>query len=92
MQTWSEAFKGYINRRWPEHAQKEASFALRVTPSTIHYWCRGARPREERTRKRIARWSKGEVSADLPAAIDAAAVLLVDPNFTDASHSARRAG
>ncbi len=66
MLTWSEAFKAYIHRRWPEHAQKEASFSLRVTPSTIHYWCRGARPRDAKLRKRIQHWSKGDVAADLP--------------------------
>lgn len=77
-QTWSDAFRAHIHRRWPEHAQKEASFSLRVTPSTIHYWCRGARPREEKTRRRIERWSKGDVKADLPAAPMSGTSLAVD--------------
>lgn len=63
---WSEAFRAYIHRRFATRPQLEASFSLRVSPSKVHYWCRGTRPVEE-TRKRIDRWSKGEVSADLPA-------------------------
>lgn len=64
--TWSEAFKAYIQRRFPERTQLEAAFSLKVSPSKVHYWCRGTRPVEE-TRKKIARWSKGEVPAELPA-------------------------
>jgi len=65
--TWSEAFKGYIERRFGDGAQQKAAFALKVSPSKVSYWCRGSMPRE-RTRKRIDRWSKGEVAASLPPA------------------------
>lgn len=64
--TWSDAFKGYIERRFGDGAQQKAAFALKVSPSKVSYWCRGSVPREK-TRRRIDRWSKGEVSADLPA-------------------------
>lgn len=63
---WSDAFRGYIERRFGKHAQKSAADALGVVPSAVNYWCKGSRPREE-TRERIQRWSKGAVPADLPA-------------------------
>lgn len=83
--TWSEAFRTHITERWPQHAQKEAAFSLRVTPSTVHYWCRGARPRDEKVRKRIARWSGGAVGADLSASAPPI-------SSTDVAADARRAG
>lgn len=85
MLTWSEAFRRHICSRWPEHSQKEASFSLRVTPSTIHYWCRGARPRDEKLRRRIERWSKGAIGAELPSSEPASGV---DVNAAAARRSA----
>lgn len=66
MQTWSDSFKAYIERRFGEGAQQKAAIALKTAQSKIHYWCHGARAREA-TRKSVERWSKGEVKADLPA-------------------------
>jgi hypothetical protein len=63
--TWTDAFRAHLQKLGL--SQQEAVFALRkasirVTPSQVSYWYRGALPREE-TRKRIERWSKGEVPA-----------------------------
>lgn len=66
MVTWSEAFRRYIERRFGEGAQQKAAIALKTAQSKVHYWCRGARAREK-MRRRIERWSGGDVKADLPA-------------------------
>lgn len=63
--TWNEAFKRYIEKRFPgDRPQQEAAFSLRTSPSNIHYWCTGTVPREK-WRKKIATWSKGDVPAEL---------------------------
>jgi len=62
--TWPECFRAYIEKRWPKRPQQEAAFALRTTPSNIHYWCTGTVPREK-WRKRIATWSKGAVPSEM---------------------------
>lgn len=61
--TWSERFVSYLRER--DISDLEASHELRVGPSQIHYWRHGATAREK-TRKRIERWSKGAVPAELP--------------------------
>ncbi len=62
--TWSECFRAYIEKRFPESPQQEAAFSLRTTPSNIHYWCNDTVPRDK-WRQRISDWSKGEVPAQL---------------------------
>lgn len=52
-------------KRFGDGAQQKAAIALKTAQSKVHYWCHGARAREEE-RKRIARWSGGAVPADLP--------------------------
>ena len=56
--TWSEQFKAYIDTRFGKGSQQETAFALRISPSRVSYWCRGAVPRKQ-MRRRIERWSKG---------------------------------
>lgn len=63
--TWSESFTAYITKRFPENPQKEAALSMKISPSSVHYWCNGATPREAR-RKKIAKWSKGEVPVTVP--------------------------
>mgnify|MGYP000928179992 CR=1 FL=1 len=60
--TWSEQFKAYIDTRFGKGSQQETAFALRISPSRVSYWCRGAVPRKQ-MRRRIERWSKGAVPA-----------------------------
>lgn len=64
-QTWSEAFAACLVAKGLN--QLQATFALKVSSSKIHYWTHGTRPRDERVRRRIERWSDGTVPADLPA-------------------------
>lgn len=63
---WSEHFKAHLVKRGLN--QQEAVFALRrsnikASPSMVSNWCRGTVPREK-TRKRIERWSDGDVPAE----------------------------
>ena len=60
--TWSETFQDHIHRALGDAAQQKAATALGVSPSTVHYWCRGAVPRLT-TRHRIEAWSSGAVPA-----------------------------
>jgi hypothetical protein len=61
MQTWSDTFRAYIERRFDgDRAQQKAADALVVSPSAVSYWCRGSVPRVS-TQERIAEWSGGEV-------------------------------
>lgn len=62
--TWSDRFREYIERRFGTGAQQKAAFSLKVAPSKVHYWCHGATAREA-MRKRVARWSNGEVPAEI---------------------------
>jgi hypothetical protein len=62
--TWSDRFREYIERRFGMGAQQKASFSLKVAPSKVHYWCHGATARVA-MRKRVARWSGGEVPAEI---------------------------
>lgn len=64
MQTWSEAFSAYLDANGIE--QLQAAMQLKVGPSKVHYWKHGSRPQKELVRRRIERWSKGAVRADLP--------------------------
>lgn len=68
--TWSDAFRAHIEKRYGDGAQQKAAIALKMAQSKVHYWCHGARAREE-TRKRIERWSGGDVRADLPSSAEA---------------------
>ncbi len=85
---WSETFAAYIARRFGEGAQQKAAFALKVGPSAISYWCRGSTPREK-MRRRIERWSKGEVPAAVPPP-DSTTNLQGDPDGDESLHA--RAG
>lgn len=80
--TWSDRFRIYIERRFGTGAQQKAAFSLKVAPSKVHYWCHGATAREA-MRKRIARWSNGEV----PAALDAQAPAESGPVLADSGSS-----
>jgi hypothetical protein len=69
MATWSEAFTAYLRKLGL--SQSDAHLAMRrarirVSPSQVSYYCRGARPREA-LRQKIQRWSRGDVPANLPA-------------------------
>jgi len=67
---WCEAFAAYIRKLGL--TQQDVAFQLKKSPSFIHYWIKDVRPRDEKVRKRIERWSGGVVSADLPAPARAA--------------------
>lgn len=62
--TWNEAFRRYIDKRFGDDAQKKAALSLKLPPSTISYWVNGTLPREP-MRKRVERWSEGDVPAEL---------------------------
>jgi len=69
MVTWSESFAGYLDKLGLN--QQSAFVALTkarvpATQSQVSYWRRGSAYPREATRKKIERWSKGAVSADLP--------------------------
>jgi hypothetical protein len=66
---WSRAFGAYLTRSG--RTQLEASVALGIAPSAVHYWVRGSIPRPL-MRRRIERWSNGAVPARLGVKADAA--------------------
>jgi len=58
--SWSKRFAAYLERN--KITQLQAAMALKVGPSQVHYWTTVSTPREK-TRRRIERWTRGEVSA-----------------------------
>lgn len=73
--TWAQAFAAYLAKKGL--SQQDALFALRLAgiraaPSSISYWSRGATYPREETRAAIAKWSKNEIGANLPASLQRA--------------------
>lgn len=72
MGTWSDAFAKHIESLGLTQQQAFISLNRAHVPATqsqVSYWCRGAAYPREETRKKIERWSKGAVPADLPASV-----------------------
>ena len=64
--SWSRSFRAYVAGQ--KLSQRDVAAALGVAPSAVHYWLRGAVPREA-TRAAVATWSGGAVDvarADVP--------------------------
>lgn len=61
--TGSELFAEYIEQKCG--TRLAAAYELGVAVSTVHYWLTSSSPRETH-RKKIARWSKGVITADMP--------------------------
>ncbi|NBW08791.1 MAG: hypothetical protein EBR82_12280 [Caulobacteraceae bacterium] len=66
--TWSALLRAYIAQKSMTRA--EVARALGAWPSAVHYWCRGAKPRDPAVLLQIQRWSKGAIAADAPAQDD----------------------
>lgn len=60
--TWPEAFVAYVTKLGK--TDLEVAQELKIAPSFIHYWRKGATPREE-LRKKVAKWSKNAVPWEL---------------------------
>jgi hypothetical protein len=70
MKPWTAAFRDFLDRSGA--TKQSVAIALKCSPSKVFYWYRGSVPRDERTLKRIERFSKGAVRADLAASASAA--------------------
>jgi transposase len=58
--TWSTVFAAHLASAGV--SRFEVAVRFKVSPSTVHYWVHGSKPRES-MRLRIQRWSKGAVPA-----------------------------
>jgi hypothetical protein len=62
MTPWSASLRAYLRDR--SLRPVDVARQLRVVPSRVHYWLLGSTPRLN-MRKRIEKWSRGAVPAEL---------------------------
>jgi DNA-binding transcriptional regulator YdaS (Cro superfamily) len=64
--TAAQTLDAFVSKKYP--SRFEAAVALGVSPSSLHYWLRGASKPRVKMREKIERWTRGAVRADAWAA------------------------